>query len=297
MRLRISSLTACLLLGALLANAESLEERIKNYGKSYGTGYLQPFADAFGASLNSGWYRTADVSNGLSLSIGVNAMFMPVPDGAKNFSYANPFGNTDVVPTVFGPKVSKPVTGGEGLPSPYNAYAQGFDVSYAMMAVPQISAGNIFGTRVILRILPSIEIGDYGKFSFFGIGAQHSISQYIPLIPLDIAAHIGYQNLSLGDLLKSSAFTFGAEASKSFAILTLYGGLAYETSTMSFSYTATYYPSTGAPISQNFGFDLTGTNNFRATIGLALNLGILKLNADYSAASQPVATVGVFFGI
>jgi len=293
--------SASLLLGACLANAQSLEERVQSYGKSYGTGYLQPFTDAFGASLNSGWYSTADVSNGISIYIGVKAMAMPIPDGSKSFSYANPFGATDVVPTVFGDKTSKPVT---NLPAslagtPYSTYAPGFGVSFAPMFVPQISAGNIFGTRLILRYLPKVSLGGgYGEINLFGVGAQHSISQYIPLVPLKIAAHVGYQNLSLGDFLTTSAFSIGAEASKSFAMFTVYGGVAYEKSTMSFSYTAKYVPQgQTAAIAEQFNFDIDGTNSVRATLGFALSLGLIKINADYSLASQPVACLGFGFGI
>ncbi|HZY10492.1 MAG TPA: DUF6588 family protein, partial [Bacteroidota bacterium] len=68
---------------------------------------------------------------------------------------------------------------------------------------------------------------------------------------------------------------------------------------MSFGYDAKYTDPTnptGPMISKRIGFDDTGKNSVRATIGLGLDLLILKVNADYSLASQPVATVGVGFG-
>jgi hypothetical protein len=50
-------------------------------------------------------------------------------------------------------------------------------------------------------------------------------------------------------------------------------------------------------VSEPIAFDLSGKNNFRLTVGFAVNLLILKINADYSLAAQPVATVGVGIGI
>jgi hypothetical protein len=171
------------------------------------------------------------------------------------------------------------------------------------MAVPHISIGNFFGTRVMLRWLPRVPVQNMGDFGFFGIGVQHSISRYLPALPVDLSAMVAYQSMTLGDIVTTKAFTIGAQASKSFSILTLYGGLGYESSTMSFSYTANYtapdpvHPGSTITVSEPIAFDLSGKNNFRLTVGFAVNLLILKINADYSLAAQPVATVGVGIGI
>lgn len=277
-----------------VAEAQSLEERLKKFADNFAKGYTAPFTDAFGASLNSGWYHSADVTDGLDLFVGVKFMLMPIPSDAKTFKITSPYppNTMDEAPTVFGPGEDRTISGSIAASDP-RTYPQGFNVGLVPMFVPHISAGNFYGTRGMLRYLPKVKLGDYGEFEFFGIGVQHSVSQYIPLVPLDISVLVAYQSLSLGSLVSASAYTIGAQASKSLVLLTVYGGLAYESSTMKFTYDASALGP--PPISQKVEFEADGKNNFRATVGLALSLGLIKVSADYSLASQPVATLG--FGV
>jgi hypothetical protein len=293
------------------SHAQSLEDRLREFGLNYATGYTKPIGDAFGASLNSGWYSTANVSDGVDIFIGVKAMLLPIPDDARTFTMKSIWdGKAQVIPTVVGDKIEVPISNTgifNGRTVSPETYAQGFDLKTAPMAVPHISIGNFFGTRLMIRWLPRVPVQNMGDFGFFGIGVQHSISRYVPALPVDLSAMVAYQSMTLGDIVTTKAFTIGAQVSKSFSILTLYGGLGYESSTMSFSYTANYTapnPNIAADpthptitVSEPISFDLTGKNNFRMTVGFAVNLLILKINADYSLAAQPVATVGVGIGI
>ena len=280
------------------ARAQSIEERLQKFGEEYAKGYVGPMGDQFGAALNSGWYHTADVSNGIDIYFGVRGMLMPLPEESKTFTIKSPWnGAVDSPPTAFGPDQEVTVSGVAPGANP-QFYAKGQNISMSVLPVPHISAGNIFGTRLMLRFLPPVELGDAGKLGFFGIGAQHSLSQYIPTVPLDLSAHAAYSRFSLGDLLSATGFTIGVEASKSFALLTVYGGVAYETSSFSFGYDASYTdPITMQAVNERVGFDISGANNVRATIGLTLSLGFLKINADYSAASQSVIVAGLGIGI
>ena len=297
---RFYRLVLCVTLALSISHrllAQSLQERLQNFGEDFSKGYTAPLVNAFGASLNSGWYQTANVDDGLDIFIGVKVMLMPIPDADKTFNIASPYdGVVQNVPTAFGSKDEVAISAGNVTATP-NKYPGGFDFPFAPMLVPHVSVGNMFGTRVMLRWLPQVKFGDIGDFSFFGLGVQHSVNRYVPLLPLDVSAMIAYQNLSVGDLLTTKAFTFGVQASKSFAVLTVYGGIAYESSTMSFSYTATYTdPNTSLTVTRPISFDLSGKNNARATVGLALSLAVIKINADYSLASQPVISAGLGVG-
>ena len=297
-------LTLCAIVALVTTSrAQSLEDRLRQFSLDYGKGYTKPIGDAFGASLNSGWYSTANVSDGIDIFIGVKAMLLPIPDDARTFNIISLYdGRSQTVPTVVGDKTEILISR-NGIPSSVNispdTYAQGFNLKWAPMAVPHISIGNFFGTRVMLRWLPKVPVGSMGDFGFFGIGVQHSISRYLPVLPVDLSAMVAYQSMTLGDIVTTKAFTIGAQASKSFSILTLYGGLGYESSTMSFSYKASYTDPSNptTPKTEQIAFDLSGKNNFRLTVGFAVNLLVLKINADYSLAAQPVATVGVGIGI
>ncbi|MBI3189281.1 MAG: hypothetical protein HYZ33_01400 [Ignavibacteriales bacterium] len=284
-----------LTLGVNNINAQSLEERLQKFGTDYAKGYMGPFSDAFGAALNTGWYNTANVDDGVSIFAGIKLMYMPIPDESKMFKIASPYppNAIDEVPTAFGENVQKPISND---PSSGN-YPAGLGLDFVPMAMPHISIGNIYGTRAMLRYFPATKIGDYGDFEMFGFGLQHSVNRHLPegTLPVDVAAMFAFQSFKVGSLVDASAFTFGAQASKSFAIVDFYAGLAYETSTMTIAYDAQLDPNNPSN-KTHIGFDMPGKNNFRLTGGFSLSLFILKIHADYSLASQPVANVGIGLG-
>jgi hypothetical protein len=291
---------AMLMLVSGNAGAQTLEEQLQKFGVDYAKGYVGPFGEAFGASLNSGWYHTANVSDGLDIYIGLKVMGMPIPDDGKKFTAYSPYdGKAQEVPTAAGEDKEIPISGAIAGYEP-SVYAKGYGWGWAPMLLPQLSVGNIFGTRLILRAMPSFSAPDIGTVTLFGIGVQHSISQWVPVIPLDFSANIGFQKFRMGDFIDAKGYTVGIQASKSFALFTVYGGFAWETSTFSFSYTSLYTDPanpTGPKKSLPVAFDIEGKNTVRATVGFALSLSFFKLNADYSFASQSVATVGIGFGI
>ena len=55
--LKYFALTVLIVLAALPAAAQ-VEDQLSAYTGQNGTGYLQPLADAFGATLNDAFYRT-----------------------------------------------------------------------------------------------------------------------------------------------------------------------------------------------------------------------------------------------
>ena len=264
-------ITICVLLISNPAKTQSIQDRISKYGQDYVDGYLQPFADAFGAGMNSAWYNTANVDNGVSILAQAKIMLMPIPDDAKFF--------TDPVtgkprPTFFGPDTGE---------------LNGINQKWAPLVVPHIAVGNFYDTRLMIRFLPKIPITDVGDLQLWGVGVQHNIGKYIPTpLPVDIAGMVAYQDLKVGSIVDFSSFTFGVQASKSIPMVDFYAGLSYESSKLKLSYTQTG----GSPLS----FTLTGKNNVRLTGGINFNLSVFKLNLDYSLAAQPVGTLGIGFG-
>ncbi|MBU1298912.1 MAG: hypothetical protein KKG06_04000 [Bacteroidetes bacterium] len=298
-----------ILLTALHSNVfggDSFEERLQKFGAGYAKGYSTPFATAFGAGLNSGIFHTADVSTGIDVYVGVKLMAALIPNSARTFdadlSDLNAVrGIAGAYPT---PVTTATIFGGKGKtvglitgPGDSLKLADGSDLKIVPFAVPHITIGNIFGTRAILRFFPSQKISDFGEFSFYGIGIQHDVSQYLIGVPFDWSAHIMYQSLKVKPLIESSAFSIGTEVSKTLTVLTVYGGIAYETSNMKFKYNWTPVIA-GVPGQQKeVKFDLTGENTIRLTAGLSLKLLIFHISADYSVAKQPVATVGLGIAI
>ena len=183
-------------------------------------------------------------------------------------------------------------------------YPPGVNQSGIPAGMPQIAA-SFMGTELMVRFIPSITAGD-ASINFFGFGLRHSISRYIPKIPVDIAVQILFNNFSIENAtttnvqdyfkFSSSNFAFNVHASKTFGVFILYGGLQYESSGFDIEYT--YIDRNGQnPLldGTRASLEIDGDNSFRTTLGGALKLGFFVLNADYSLASQSILTGGISF--
>jgi len=159
------------------------------------------------------------------------------------------------------------------------------------LAVPQVSVGSILGTQATVRFVNAKIDDNIGEVKLFGFGAQHSLSQYFKNFPLDLAAGFLIQKFEVGDIVEANTKYFGLQGSLSRSLLTLYGGAGVESATLDIAYD--YESGTGT---QRIAFDLEADNSVRFTAGVALNLLVLKLHADYNFGSQNVIAAGLGFG-
>jgi hypothetical protein len=290
-------LAGFLLLLAAQASAQSeLEKAIQQYNSSAITGYIQPIADLFGANMHAGYYHSAYVPHsGFSLGFDLIAMGAIVTDEQKSYLADAPAGftpSTFKTATVFGEKGT--TIADANVPGlTYKGSDGVLNTSIFPLAVPQLRIGSLFGTEAVIRFIaiPSMGEDKFPQISLWGVGARHSISQYIPKSPLDIAASVFYSNFHVGDLIKANGLSLGVQASKSIKILILYGGMAWEKSSMNLAYKSTD-PTAAAPIDVN----LDGANKFRATVGVGISLGIFKVFADANFGSVTNYSGGIGFG-
>ncbi len=297
-RLReLLAIISAMLLFTFCLHAQTIDQRLSAFSQDYAKGYVQPFVDIFGANLNSGLYHSADVSNGLSIYVGVKFMGAVVPSSKQSFDATSPFnGATSSEPTIFGGDGS--TIPGSIPPMSYLSGASVFkSVKLIPLLVPQLAVGNLMGTQLMVRYFPTQSFNEIGKVSFIGVGLQHSISQYIPVpaFPVNISAQAVYQSLTLGDNFSAKAYSVGVQASKSLMIVSFYCGLAVEKSTFSLSYNYTNpSPIADAVGAQKISMDFTGSNNFRVTAGLVFHpLPILAINADYNFGNVSVFSLGI----
>ncbi len=126
---------------------------------------------------------------------------------------------------------------------------KGADISSVVAAVPQLEIGSFMGTELLLRYIPSVEFDEVvGEFSFFGIGLKHSISQYFPTLPVDVAIQGAYQNTTLENtvgvtsaklLADADIYNANIHASYEFEPFTVYAGYSHEQISINTSYTYT----------------------------------------------------------
>lgn len=272
-------------LGMGLLQAQSLEDKVAKYTEENAKGYLQPFADALGAAMNSGLYHNAKVSRlGFHFYLGLETMTALIGDPQKTFSAkTDPNGSSTVeVPTIFGSDKETPVPGGTVY------FPGGMNLSMLPIAVPQLTVGSFVGTDLTLRWMEFNLPEDIGRLEVFGWGIRHSVSQYLLLSPVDIA--IGYysQSFKIGDLVDAKASLVGLQASVSGKIAVLYGGMGFESSSLKIAYTS--------ETDEKIAFDLKGKNKTRVTLGLGMRFSGLLFHADYNMGSQNVVALGIGIG-
>jgi hypothetical protein len=273
------------------------EDAIKQLSSENVKGYIQPLLDGFGANLNSGFPGSASINTGVHIRLQFIGMATVIGDAERSYKATppEPFNQTGVeTATIFGDRGTV-IQGPMGMQ--YQFQNGQIRTDWLPFAVPQLTFGNFYGTQGMLRYIKVSEREDIPQISFFGIGARHSISQYFPLLPVDIAASIYYQSFNVGEIMEARTTAFGAQVSKSFVLVTVYGGLQYENSTVNLEYTYTGPLPPGDLSDRHVSLDLKGENNIRLITGVGFSLGILHLHGDINIGKVIVLSAGVGFGV
>lgn len=276
------------------ASAQSdLEKTLQQFNANDVKGYIQPLADLFGANMNAGMFHSADIAKtGFHLSFELVAMGASVSDKQKTYTLNAPAGftpGTFTTATMFGGARDSVVDTKTNLK--YFGIADGFvNTSIFPLAAPQLTIGDVFGTRAIIRYIAIPSIKGFPGASLWGLGLQHSVNQWVPVIPLDVAAHVYYSKFSFGDLVNFSGLSIGADVSKSVSILRVYGAVVWEKSSMELKYT----PSNASVPAVDITMD--GANNFRATVGVGLHIVFFTIFADANFGSITNYSAGIGFG-
>ncbi|NGP76728.1 hypothetical protein G3570_08790 [Balneolaceae bacterium YR4-1] len=219
---------------------------------------------------------------------------------------------------------------------------------FGYVPAPKIKVGlGLFkDTEIMVRYVPEISIEDYGTFKQTGFGAKHGINQWLPggkLLPVDISIMAGFTNLNVtSDFritdqdvitdpnntenpyagqsttwdgqkveINTDAFTFSALVGKTLPIISVYGGVGLETSTMSIKTPGTYPTIVPNPafetdpqnedpllvdtIEQPIDVELEGGNSFHALAGFRLKLSVFHISASYTLSNYSTLNAGFGF--
>lgn len=165
--------------------------------------YMTPWANAFAAGLNGGWYTTAKPHKLGGFDIIADINIGLVPSSATTFNVQD-LGLTELTGTGTSSTVSGPKTSGPTMTKTVNGFTvasfalpKGTNWKAIPAPVAQVGIGLPLGTEIKIRYIPQINIGG-GNISLWGIGLMHSIMQYIPghkLLPLDLSLFGSYTKL------------------------------------------------------------------------------------------------------
>ena len=260
-------------------------------------GYVQPIGDLLGANMNAGLYHSARLpENGFHLRIDLVGMATMVKDEHRTYSIRLPDGfvpegGSHKTATVFGSKGTIFRDINSGLE--YKGSDGIFNTNIFPLFIPQLTVGTVLGTEASVRYIatPAFGAGKFPSTTLFGIGVRHSASQYLANSPIDVAIGGYYSSFAVTDVIDYRGASLSMQMSKTFALVTLYGGAAWETSTTSLHY------KTDATLGESFvHVTMDGGNRFRFTTGLEIDLQAVKIYADANFGYVQHFSGGVGFG-
>ena len=309
--------------------AAYLEPLVDGVGASLGSGLFQ--------AAHVGRNRT-----GLTFYVGVRAMAMPLSDADRSFdlSYeSSAIVDVDVgpgtvpmrLPALYEVRDAPGLFGSEDAASATVTVRHDTTVSFLGILLPvsidtafesatigglaeavnlvpfavlQGGVGSYLGTSLMVRWLPTINVKDLGALTYVGFGLRHDVSQYLPLLPFDLAVQGAWQRINVSaegpdDLISSSVFAANVEASKRFGSLTLFGGVQTEDARVR----VRYEQAAGSPGTQPTNadetesipirLDLRGANRMRIALGADLGLGPVHLYGDVNMGARTVFSAGL----
>ncbi len=323
------------------ADAEALSEvYLAPFGKGFGANLNSGWANTAKTHGFLGFDITVMAS--AAVTPGSDKTFDLATLDLQHMRLSNPAGRS-TTPTVIGSKdsgpsvdifVENPFTGQDEIIDSFEL-PPGIDFSYVPSPMIQASVGFLMNTDIIIRYFPDTEIDkDIGKAGLFGFGLKHDLLQYVPgggLLPIDLSLLVGWTSFeatagldvfvdpsdaSNADLnsqeveLDADSFTLNFLLSKKFSLLTLFGSVGFENSSVNLRLNGNYpikviETNPGDPL---FGQEVTeiitdpvdvsidGANNLRASAGFQLSFVLLNVYGNYTFAEYPVANLGLSFG-
>ncbi len=251
--------------------------------------------------------------------------------------------------TAFGEDVQGPEMGVfgtnpfTGLREEITRFTMPEGTGYPYVPAPMIqgTVGIIKDTDISIRYMPTVTVEDINT-SLFGFGVKHGLNQWLPggsVLPVDLSVQLGYTNLnsdfgfevnpeegqdiynpyagnpSLWDdqalELEASGFTGNLLVGKNLPIISVYGGIGFQTSSMTLkspgSYPVTVFNEDFNPadsseetrekiierLDEPIDLSFDGSNSIHAMAGFRLRLAILTVSGSYTLSNYPVANIGV----
>jgi hypothetical protein len=291
---------SCVLLGILalalpvLAQAGALDDNLSAYTDQTAEGYLKPLQESFGQALHANLFTAASLpALGFHARLDIKVMSVFFDDGDRTFPAGTggdftPY-QTIEAPTVVGSGESVVVDGDGGT---QYVFPGGFDLTSLTVPVPQITVSALASEFMLRWVGFQVGGNDIGNISLLGLGFRHSISSHWKGLPVDVAGAVYWHKFDVeSNLLDVETFSIGAQASRNFAPLTLYGGLAYETVQMSAEYTTD-----SGPQEEVVQLTMKTEKTLHLVAGAGLDLGPMRLNLSGDLAQRLGLSAGLSLG-
>jgi hypothetical protein len=282
--------------------AAQIEDQISIYTGDNAEGYLEPFSNAVGTTLNTGFFRSAYLpTEGFNIAFELLMMGLYFSNDDQTFDATTEGSFTPVttqtVPTVIGNGDAVLITGNAGTGY---AFPGGLSLNSFAMLAPQLRISSLRGTEFVGRY-GRVKSGEseVGDITLYGFGVRHNISQYLGEdYVVDISVGGIYQKFTAGensegnDLMDTELLSIGGNVSKRFPIgwatFEPYGGLSYDSYQMTLEYDSDLEGQ------QTLEFDRVNTAHL--TLGVNFNLVFANVYAEYDVAKLQSFGIGLALG-
>ena len=293
---KISFLTlVCLILVSPFLSAQNqVEDAIRQMSEDNVSGYLQPFLNAFGATMNSGFSGTAIRDGDVTVRIEFVGMATVIGSAQELYNAKPPshFPQESVeTATIFGDQGAV-IQGPQGLS--YKFQNGQLNMEYFPLVAPQLTIGNIYNSQLVVRFFTYSSDSDVPDINMLGLGFRHALNPYFENLPFDLTAGLFYQNFSVGEIMKTNMIALNGMVSKQFNMFSVYGGAQFEYAGMNLN-----YEFEGAAAGENPEVDFTfSSENFvRAFAGFNIDMKFVHFRTDVSLGKVSVLSAAIGFGI
>ncbi len=317
--------------GGGTAEAQTVEDQLGALAEDNAALYVLPLTEGLGYALNSGLFDTAHAMRAFRFDVSARVFGALTPVDVRRFDailpdtlhFAHPALGSRTYPAPYHPRGDDPSTPsaagtGAGVvmepagsfrqdllqagedPDAYNLrFPDGLDLSVIPYAVLQLVVGVGFGSEVMVRFLPTFELGaDVGNARAVGWGVKHEIGRWVEL-PIDLSLQVGRQSVEVGDYLDGSSREMGILAGRTFGPLSVYGTAGTRRSSVEVRYRVQNpeglptLPEDGTEVAFRSGLDST----LAMGAGFRLQFLLLNLAGQYLAGDYDSFSVKVGLGL
>ncbi len=186
--------------------------------------YLKPFANGFGAGVNTGWVDRAKTHGVLGFHVKVNFSAAMVPTADQSFNIDELGLSTlevsenisSVTPTFAGSSTgaARLEYRQHGLELANFEMPPGTGFSYIMTPMIQAGIGLPRNTDIMVRFIPPFKFLDYGEIYLYGLGLKHELNQWLPggaFLPVTFSIMGGYTAFGTSAGLNARPMDFNPE--------------------------------------------------------------------------------------
>jgi|SRR5687767_12539127 len=270
-------------------SAQQVSDFLDAYTGENAIPYIQPLADIFTASVNTGTREWSRIDTSFYLRIRGQVIYSWPSEKSKTFNAVTPenFEPQQLVevPTIVGKNEAVAVA---GVNETYYVFPTGYNVEIVPFGTPQITVGGFLHSELSARFFAIPLNEDLGEVQFWGVGGRHDVSHYFKNLPFHLSLGYFYHHIKLDEQIVTNHNLVSAHIGKSGKWWSADLMLGYQKANMEANYTFTD--------GENFEevhLELSNDNPYIIELSLGAKFSVIGINVSASYADLLSASLGI----